>query len=68
VQFVTYPGLRSFERGAPLPWLERLPYHPWLVVAMACVAAFIGQVDASVVQLALPELERAFDAPLHAVS
>jgi len=53
---------------APLAALERLPYYPWLVVAMACTAAFIGQVDASIVQLALPELERAFDAPLHAVS
>jgi hypothetical protein len=38
------------------------------VVGTTCLAAFIGQVDASIVQLALPALEQAFDAPLHAVS
>lgn len=48
--------------------LKRQAYYPWLVIATTCVAAFIGQVDASIVQLALPDLERVFDAPLHAVS
>ena len=33
-----------------------------------CVGAFVGQVDASIVQLAMPALEDAFDAPLDAVS
>jgi EmrB/QacA subfamily drug resistance transporter len=61
-------GRLSLREPAPLPSLERLSYYPWLVVAMACVAAFIGQLDASIVQLALPELEHVFDAPLHAVS
>jgi MFS family permease len=39
-----------------------------MVVSTVCIAAFIGQVDASIVQLAMPALEDAFHAPLHAVS
>ena len=53
---------------APLAALTRRASYPWLVVAAVSVGAFIGQVDASIVQLALPTLETAFDAPLHAVS
>jgi MFS family permease len=33
-----------------------------------CVGAFIGQLDATIVQLALPTLGKAFAAPLPAVS
>ncbi|HEX9169556.1 MAG TPA: MFS transporter [Roseiarcus sp.] len=33
-----------------------------------CIGAFMGQVDVSIVQLALPSLEDAFDASLHSVS
>jgi MFS family permease len=39
-----------------------------MVVGTVCIGAFIGQVDASIIQLAMPSLEEAFDAPLHAVS
>src|SRR5262249_34483859 len=46
----------------------RRTIYPWLVVGTVCIGAFIGQVDASIVQLAMPTLEDAFDAPLHAVS
>jgi EmrB/QacA subfamily drug resistance transporter len=53
---------------APLPALTRLAAYPWLVVAITCLAAFAGQIDASIVQLALPALERAFAARLDAVS
>jgi EmrB/QacA subfamily drug resistance transporter len=49
-------------------FLERLPSYPWFVVATVCIGAFIGQVDASIVQLAMPTFEDAFDAPLDAVS
>jgi hypothetical protein len=38
------------------------------VVGTVCIGAFIGQVDASIVQLAMPAFEDAFDAPAHAVS
>jgi EmrB/QacA subfamily drug resistance transporter len=60
------------QTGLPEPasaqFFERLPSYPWLVVATVCIGAFIGQVDASIVQLAMPSLEDAFDAPLDEVS
>ncbi len=52
-------ALRSVE-PAPLAILERQPFHPWLVVGVCCISAFIGQLDASIVQLALPALQRTF--------
>lgn len=52
----------------PAPSLARLPSYPWLVAGAVCIGAFIGQVDASIIQLALPTLETAFDAPIDAVS
>ena len=58
----------EFPEPAPAPFLERLSSYPWLVVGTVCIGAFIGQVDASIVQLAMPTFEDAFDAPLHAVS
>lgn len=53
---------------SPAAWLARLPWHPWLVVAVTCIGAFIGQLDASIVQLALPSLGSVFGASLEAVS
>ena len=53
---------------APAQFFQRMPSYPWLVVATVCIGAFIGQVDASIVQLAMPAFEDAFDAPLEAVS
>ena len=38
------------------------------MVGTVCIGTFIGQVDGSIVQLALPSLEDAFGAPLDAVS
>lgn len=52
----------------PAGFLARLACYPWIVVATTCIAAFIGQLDASIVQLTLPTLEREFLAPLSAVS
>jgi MFS family permease len=53
---------------APTQVFVRRPYYPWLVVGTVCLGTFIGQIDASIVQLALPSLEDAFGAPLDAVS
>ncbi|HTW29715.1 MAG TPA: MFS transporter [Acetobacteraceae bacterium] len=53
---------------APSAAVTRLAAYPWLVVATTCVAAIMGQIDASIVQLGLPTLEHAFDARLDAVS
>jgi EmrB/QacA subfamily drug resistance transporter len=61
-------GRFELPEPAPARGLARLASYPWLVVGTVCIGAFIGQVDASIVQLALPSLETAFDAPLNAVS
>ncbi len=55
---------------APAPGVrpENRPWHPWLVVGVVSVGAFVGQLDATIVQLALPALGRAFDAPLQHIS
>ena len=53
---------------APAEFIARRPYYPWIVVATTCIAAFIGQLDASIVQLALPTLEHEFTAQLCVVS
>jgi EmrB/QacA subfamily drug resistance transporter len=59
--------LSSYE-PAPLPFVTRRSWYPWLVVGVTCSGGFIGQLDASIVQLALPRLEREFGANLDAVS
>jgi EmrB/QacA subfamily drug resistance transporter len=52
----------------PVAFLARLPSYPWLIVGACCAAGFMGQVDASIVQLALPTLGRVFDCTLESVS
>ena len=58
----------STYEPAALPVFTRRAWYPWLVVGVTCIGGFIGQLDASIVQLALPTLERQFDASLDAVS
>jgi EmrB/QacA subfamily drug resistance transporter len=41
-------------------------YAPWLAVASVCLGAFMGQLDASIVTLAFPALQRDFHATLAA--
>ncbi len=60
--------LSSGYEPAPPDFIARLNYYPWLVVGATCIGAFIGQLDASIVQLALPALEHEFHATLTAVS
>ena len=43
------------------------PLAPWFAVATVCFGAFIGQLDASIVTLAFPALERQFGTGLAAV-
>ncbi|MBX6370760.1 MAG: DHA2 family efflux MFS transporter permease subunit [Acidothermus sp.] len=43
------------------------PRAPWLVVATVCVGAFMGQLDASIVTLAFPTLEREFSVDIATV-
>jgi EmrB/QacA subfamily drug resistance transporter len=51
----------------PAAFLARQSFHPWLVVAVTCTSAFIGQLDASIVQLALPTLQETFKASVSEV-
>ncbi len=59
---------RLLVEPAPAPWLENKSWHRWVVVGLVCIGTFVGQLDATIVQLALPTLSRAFDAPLQQVS
>jgi hypothetical protein len=45
---------------APARFIARRSYYPWLVVGTTSIATFIGQLDASIVQLGLPTLEHQF--------
>jgi EmrB/QacA subfamily drug resistance transporter len=45
----------------PAAILARQPYYEWLIVGVTCIGAFIGQIDGSIVQLALPALTEVFD-------
>ncbi|HTZ57088.1 MAG TPA: DHA2 family efflux MFS transporter permease subunit [Acidobacteriaceae bacterium] len=59
--------MSDFE-PAPLELATRLSWYPWLIIGTTCIGAFIGQLDASIVQLALPALEREFGVSVNAVS
>jgi EmrB/QacA subfamily drug resistance transporter len=61
-------SLSAAREPAPLKSVEKLSFYPWLVVCIPCIGAFIGQVDASIVQLTLPALEEYFHATLPTVS
>lgn len=50
-----YWFLREPARPA---WVASSPRAPWLVVSTVCIGAFIGQLDASIVSLALPAIGR----------
>lgn len=43
------------------------PHAPWLAVAAVCIGAFMGQLDASIVTVALPSIRRDLDVSLGAV-
>src|SRR4051812_17384921 len=52
----------------PAAAVTRLASYHWLVVGTVCIGAFMGQVDSSITQLLLPQLEVVFDARLDTVS
>jgi hypothetical protein len=53
-----------WREPAPLRSVARLDCYPWLVVGTVCIGAFMGQVDASIAQLVLPNVERDFHASI----
>ncbi len=52
----------------PLAFFEKQTSYPWLIVGLVSIGAFIGQLDATIMQLALPTLGKTFSATLEAVS
>ena len=48
--------------------IREQPNAAWFAVAAVCVGAFMGQLDASIVTVALPTLQRTFDASVGAVT
>ena len=48
-------------------WLRDSPRAHWYVVATVCIGAFMGQLDASIVTLALPHIERDLHSTVGAV-
>jgi len=60
--------IRHGAEPPPVALFTRWPSYPWLIVGVTCIGAFMGQVDASIVQLALPTLGHVFDCTLESVS
>ncbi|GAA0370761.1 MFS transporter [Actinoallomurus spadix] len=54
------------ERARPKAVREHR-WAPWLAVCSVCVGSFMGQLDASIVTVAYPAIERDFAAPLASV-
>lgn len=51
----------------PLPIVRRRAGYHWYVVATVCVGAFMAALDASIVNIALPKMEHAFNVSLATV-
>jgi EmrB/QacA subfamily drug resistance transporter len=60
-------GRLLVEPRRPEAIRERHDAH-WFAVAAVCVGAFMGQLDASIVTVALPTLQHTFDASVGAVT
>ena len=61
-------GYRSILREPPRPTVIRENrLAPWLAVGVVCFGAFMGQLDASIVTITFPAMEREFGVPVAAV-
>src|SRR5579862_7627684 len=59
---------RSILREPPRPAAVRESHRaPWLAVSVVCFGAFMGQLDASIVTITFPAMERDFSVPVAAV-
>lgn len=62
-------GWRRFLVESPRPdFIRQRPDAYWFAVATVCVGAFMNQLDASIVTVALPTLQHQFDASVGAVT
>jgi EmrB/QacA subfamily drug resistance transporter len=57
-----------WQEPAPPRGVARLSCYPWLVVGTVCIGAFMGQLDASIAQLVLPEVARDFHVSIGAAA
>lgn len=48
-------------------WVRNHPRAPWAAVGAVCLGAFMGQLDASIVTLAFPQMSHDFGTPLASV-
>ncbi|MDA8204595.1 MAG: DHA2 family efflux MFS transporter permease subunit [Thermaerobacter sp.] len=55
-------GIRGLWRSLPLPTFTSRPGYMWYVVGTVCIGAFMAAVDASIVNVALPDLSHYFHA------
>lgn len=59
---------RSMLREQPRPAAIRDSHRaPWLAVSVVCFGAFMGQLDASIVTITFPSMQRDFGVPVAAV-
>ena len=60
------PGIwgKILREPARPDWVRRRPGAPWLVVGTVCIGAFMGQLDASIVTLAIPSIRNDLGASL----
>ena len=73
MKWTVSPTTQSRERGwlvePPRPeWLRARPNAHVFVLATVCIGAFMGQLDASIVTVAFPTLQRAFHASVASVT
>lgn len=53
--------------GLPLERFTKLGAYPWLVVGTVCVGAFMAALDASIVNIALPDIQTGFHVGINTV-
>ncbi|WP_153504058.1 MFS transporter [Cumulibacter manganitolerans] len=58
---------RIFRERPAAAWVRASPRAHWIAVATVCAGAFMGQLDASIVSLALPAMQKGFQESVSAV-
>ena len=61
-------ALQKGREPPPAQIVARLRSYWWFVIGTVCIGAFMGQLDSSIAQLLLPQLELEFNAGLSTVS
>jgi len=56
-------GLRALWEALPSERFTTRPNYIWYVVGTVCIGAFMAAVDASIVNVAIPDLSRYFSSP-----